>query len=181
MRTGEEMYDYCIKNGFGSGMTRNWGIKHFNLAAAELKSDEEVLMCFIGLHNYISMTKHDSNFAYVVTNKRFIMAQKKLIGETLQTVSLDNINDITFDSGIAFGIMTIDTIREKFNICLDKVSAKKINTKVHEILDSMKRISTDDTSSNSIADEIKKFKELLDMGAITQEEFDKKKKELLNL
>ena len=30
-------------------------------------------------------------------------------------------------------------------------------------------------------DEIKKFKELLDMGAITQEEFDAKKKELLGL
>lgn len=35
--------------------------------------------------------------------------------------------------------------------------------------------------SVSVADEIKKFKELLDMGAITQEEFDAKKKELLNL
>ncbi len=31
------------------------------------------------------------------------------------------------------------------------------------------------------ADELKKFKELLDMGAITQEEFDQKKKELLGL
>ena len=31
------------------------------------------------------------------------------------------------------------------------------------------------------ADELKKFKELLDMGAITQEEFDAKKKELLGL
>ncbi len=30
-------------------------------------------------------------------------------------------------------------------------------------------------------EEIKKYKELLDMGAITQEEFEKKKKELLNL
>ena len=37
------------------------------------------------------------------------------------------------------------------------------------------------SSSVSVADEIKKFKELLDIGAITQEEFDAKKKELLNL
>lgn len=35
--------------------------------------------------------------------------------------------------------------------------------------------------SSSIADEILKFKELLDMGAITEEEYLKKKKELLNL
>ena len=33
----------------------------------------------------------------------------------------------------------------------------------------------------SPADELKKFKDLLDMGAITQEEFDAKKKQLLGL
>lgn len=37
------------------------------------------------------------------------------------------------------------------------------------------------SSTTSLADELKKFKELLDMGAITQEEFDAKKKELLGL
>lgn len=36
-------------------------------------------------------------------------------------------------------------------------------------------------ASGSVADEIKKFKELLDMGAISQEEFDAKKKQLLGL
>ena len=33
----------------------------------------------------------------------------------------------------------------------------------------------------STADELKKFKELLDIGVITQEEFDAKKKQLLGL
>lgn len=37
------------------------------------------------------------------------------------------------------------------------------------------------TKQTSTADEIKKFKELLDMGAISQEEYDAKKKELLGL
>ncbi len=35
--------------------------------------------------------------------------------------------------------------------------------------------------SASSADELKKFKELLDSGIITQEEFDAKKKQLLRL
>ena len=35
--------------------------------------------------------------------------------------------------------------------------------------------------ATSAADELKKFKELLDMGIITQEEFDAKKKQLLGL
>ncbi len=40
---------------------------------------------------------------------------------------------------------------------------------------------TVEVSNKSEADELKKFKELLDSGVITQEEFDAKKKELLNL
>jgi hypothetical protein len=36
-------------------------------------------------------------------------------------------------------------------------------------------------SAISAADELKKFKELLDMGVISQEEFDQKKKQLLGL
>ena len=36
-------------------------------------------------------------------------------------------------------------------------------------------------ASSSVADEILKFKNLMDMGAITQEEFNLKKKELLGL
>ena len=40
-------------------------------------------------------------------------------------------------------------------------------------------IQTNTTTSN--ADELKKYKELLDEGIISQEEFDAKKKQLLNL
>ncbi|MBQ9017247.1 SHOCT domain-containing protein [Candidatus Saccharibacteria bacterium] len=40
---------------------------------------------------------------------------------------------------------------------------------------------TSDNSTTSAADEIKKYKNLLDTGAITQGEFAAKKKELLNL
>jgi hypothetical protein len=36
-----------------------------------------------------------------------------------------------------------------------------------------------ETKTQSVADELKKFKELMDAGVLTQEEFDKKKKELI--
>ena len=42
-------------------------------------------------------------------------------------------------------------------------------------------LPTATTATPSAADELKKFKELLDMGIITQEEFDAKKKQLLGL
>lgn len=186
LQVAEGMYTYCTLNGFGSGWNENWGVKHFQVAENSLMSGEEVIMTFIGLHNYKSTTKHDGHFAYAITNKRIIMAQKNtLSGEKLQTVYLDNINDITFISGVLLGVMTIDTTREKFNVGLDKQSAQKINMKVHEIIDSLKSAkdqSSQPINSNiSIADEIKKFKELLDMGGITEDEFEIKKKQLLGL
>lgn len=43
------------------------------------------------------------------------------------------------------------------------------------------KISCESSNNVSVADELKKFKELLDMGAISQDEFDEKKKQLLGL
>ena len=48
---------------------------------------------------------------------------------------------------------------------------------VNNSIEEMKK--TQNSPKLSVADEIMKFKRLLDEGAITQEEFDKKKKELL--
>ena len=64
----------------------------------------------------------------------------------------------------------------------------KISAAVSIIDDIVKKYRNAGTASpvqvvqqTSAADELKKFKELLDMGAITQEEFDAKKKQLLGL
>ena len=45
----------------------------------------------------------------------------------------------------------------------------------------MKAPTINQESHQSNADELKKYKELLDSGIITQEEFDAKKKQLLGL
>jgi predicted Zn-dependent peptidase len=102
----------------------------------------------------------------------------------MQSVYLDNLNDITFKSGIAIGVMTIDTLREVFNVGLAKDSAQRISAKVHEAIDALKAKKAQDIqapSPASAADELRKFKELLDASIITQEEFDAKKKQLLGL
>lgn len=187
MRFAEGMYNYCLENEFGQGYSRNTALNHFKIIENLLKEDEEVKVAFIGIHNYISTTKHEKNFAYVITNKRIVMAQKKVIGENIKTVSLDNINDITFTSGMVFGTLTIDTIKEKFNVALDKVRAKNIHEKVQAVLDESQKLTKSNrkqetkANENSSADEIKKFKELLDEGILTQEEFELKKKQLLGI
>lgn len=182
LKTAKEMYEYCINNNFGQGFNEKWGLKHFGLIENNLMEDEEVLMAFIGLHNYISATQHDNNFAYAITNKRILMAQKGIIGEAFQTISLNNINDITMVKKMVFGIITIDTIKETFNIAIAANIASNINTEIHKVLDSLQKSNNLENQASAINDnfeKIKKLKELLDMGAITQEEFDSKKKELL--
>lgn len=134
MRTAEEMYDYCIENGYGHGFNKHNSLKHFAVLKANLKPDEEVLFPFIGLHNYQSISKHDNNFAYAVTDRRFLMAQKKVIGQNVQSVRLDYFNDITFSTGIAMGIITIDTIKEQFNIAVNKQDGRNIYDALNDLL-----------------------------------------------
>ena len=59
--------------------------------------------------------------------------------------------------------------------------AKEIVQFIEKRRDELKNNSQNGSSQISAADELKKFKELLDMGVITQEEFDAKKKQLLGL
>lgn len=188
MRTAEEMYSYCLQNGFGRGMTKKWGIKHFKILENNLRDDEEVYMSFIGLKDYISMTKHDNNYAYAITNKRIIFGQKKIMGENFKSVVFDRVNDISSSTGALLGVVTIDTLGETFNVGLDKKTADNISKEIHKIIFDM-RSEEKDNKSNELEDkegidpvlEIRKYKELMDDGIISEEEFNEKKKRLLDL
>ena len=62
--------------------------------------------------------------------------------------------------------------------------ANEVGTEIRTAFENYKdkdSIEVSGTASVSSADEIKKYKELLDSGIITQEEFDAKKKQLLSL
>lgn len=61
------------------------------------------------------------------------------------------------------------------------VSSNKTANSFLENLKFNSKKSTNTQPSNSTADELRKFKELLDSGTITQEEFDEKKKQLPGL
>ncbi|MDD7592985.1 MAG: SHOCT domain-containing protein [Peptoniphilaceae bacterium] len=192
LKTAEEMYQYCKDNNLGTGTSKGWAIKHFQLLIDNLKPDETVYCVFIGLHNYKSMTKHDNNYAYAMTNKRLIMAQHKLLGANVQSVNIENINDITLSktgiAGMGIGTVCIDTFKETFNVGVNVSSAGNIYERAHEVWDIVRAQKADSQvtrtgvqNAKSPAEQIKEYKELLDMGILTQEEFDSKKKELLGL
>lgn len=179
MKTAKEMFNFCKKNKFGKGNTESWTLKHFTVIENQLSSGEDVLLCFVGLHNFVSMTKHDNNFAYAITNKRIIMAQKKVVGEVVQTVLLDNINDITYKKGLAFGVITIDSMKEKFNVALENTNSSKLYNLIQELISRLK--DSGSTSSSNDYGKLEELKRLKDRGIITQREFDLKKKQILGL
>lgn len=180
MRTANEMYSFTKKNKFGKSNTDSWTLKHFSVIERHLSSGEEVLLCFMGLHNYTSLTKHDNNFAYAITSNRIIMAQKKLVGETVQTVLLDNINDITYKKGLALGVITIDSMKERFNVALENTNSNKLYSLIHELILKLKQ-NNSRLSNKEDYSKLEELKRLKDKGVITQREFDLKKKQILGL
>lgn len=193
LKTAEEMYQYCIDNNLGTGNSKSWAIKHFQLLIDNLKPGENIYCVFIGLHNYKSLAKHDNNYAYAFTDKRCIMAQHKMFGANVQSVNIENINDVTLSKsgigGIGIGTVCIDTYKETFNVGVNVSFAANIYEKVHEVWDVVRANKDNNQTSEKIVrdnvkspvEQVKEMKELLDMGIITQEEFDKKKKDILGL
>lgn len=185
LEKAKELYYYCANNNYGKGFNEKLGIQHFKTLVDSLMPEEEVIFPFIGIHNYTSMTNHDNNYAYAVTNKRIIMGQKKIVGQTVQSVSWKNINDITFSTGMLFGVITIDTYKETFNVAIDKSIATSIYTRIQEVFEDVRNQENTGSKQSTIKEDpyeaLKKLKELLDMGIITQEEFDAKKKKMLDL
>ena len=112
----------------------------------------------------------------IITNKRIILLAEKN-GFNIEKTKIDLIEPFLngfrlYSSNRCYTVITYDNatifyIIEKMNQLLEEepVDEKKV-TKFNNI---------------SEADELKKFKELLDSGAITQEEYDQKKRQILNL
>lgn len=187
MKTAEEMYNYSLEMGYGSGMTKNWGNKHFKVIENNLGHDEEVYMTFIGLKDLKGMD-HGGNYAYAITNKRIMFAQKRVVGETFKSVVFDRINDISSSKGMIFGTVTIHTLGEIFNVGVDRKTADKISKEIHRVILDIRSgklgNGVDDIKENEVATldtvlELRRYKELVDDGIISEEEFNQKKKELL--
>ena len=102
---------------------------------------------------------------------------KSLCSKMQIAISLNNIqNPITY-----INLISTETKKDGPVYKSSCNFAQEILSVLQLICNSNNATENSPTSSTSAADEIKKYKELLDMGAITQEEFDKKKQELLNL
>ena len=109
--------------------------KHASVIEKHLNPGETVNFVFAAQKGTSSMDIF-STFAVVLTNKRILLAQKRLLfGYTFLAITPDMFNDLTVNSGIIWGKVYIDTIKE--TVLLSNVSKKAMNEIETEITEYM--------------------------------------------
>lgn len=131
-----------------------------------------------------------TNFVLFVTTQRIIYGSvDALIGDSVKTISIDESYEVTckvpakWEAASITGTITIQVKTQTFAFSIDKNETEKVCNLIDEAIGkiSVKQPQVVVNNSLSAADELKKFKDLLDSGIISQEEFDIKKKELLGI
>lgn len=175
----EEIEQIIKQNNSAFGMRIS---DHVRALASVLKPDAKVLFAFVGL----VVNWYGKASACAVTDDGYLTLASAglLTGSDAKKFRFSEIRDFTVRNDMVLNKVIVQTLTESLEIDLgDQNRAFSIHNKLLELKDQFddKQTQGSKTGEGSVADELLKFKNLLDMGAITQEEFDLKKKELLNL
>lgn len=122
-------------------MTVSWRIReHARIIEKHLNPGETILYAFAAQKNNVS---YDivSTYAIVLTNKRIMLASKRvLFGYFFTTITPDLFNDLKINTGLLWGKIYIDTIKEFVVLSnIDKEALPEIETKITEFMMSKKR------------------------------------------
>ena len=106
--------------------TVGWRLSsHAKVIERHLNPGEEVNYAFFAQK---SLNPFDifSTFAVALTNKRILLAQKRvLFGYTFLAITPDMFNDLTVNTGIIWGEVNIDTVKE--TVALSHVAASSVS------------------------------------------------------
>lgn len=116
----------------------------------------------------------------ITSNKVLLYYKNKLAPETMDIIPFNEIRKFEYIKDLFFNIVVIRifTINTTYDIQFKILEKQHLDYVIGLFNSASSRIDTS-VSSNSNADELRKFKQLLDDGIITQSEFDKKKESLL--
>ena len=117
-----------------------WRIKaHSKIAQMHINPDEKVKYVFACQKNHHSYEILRS-FIIVVTDKRIIVAQKRLIfGYLFISITSDMYNDLTLMMGILWGKVCIDTVKEVVMLSnIQKEALPEIETAISQTMMNLK-------------------------------------------
>lgn len=148
-------------------------------ASSHLEQGEKIIATVMGVYeSEILGSDTVRNGIFLATNKRVIFYGKKLFGFDLEVFPYSNISSIEMSKEFLGYKITFFSSGNKVH--MKWISIGDINEFVNHVKENIgKKPSA--SQSSSAADEIRKYKELLDEGIITEEEFEQKKKQLLGL
>lgn len=157
-----------------SGATDFWGTKKEVKELPNIIQDNEEI-------TYATSGMVDGNTWLIVsTNKRIIFLDKGMFFGLKQIeIPLNKVNSIGHKKGLVLGEIEVWDGASRTKIT--HVSKESLVPFVEAVNKSKENLEKQQNIGNqiSVADELMKFKQLLDQGIITQEEFEIKKKELL--
>lgn len=116
-------------------LTIAWNIKkHCKVLENFINPTEEVLYAFCGQRNDNSFDIITS-CAVVLTNKRILIGQQRVLGYIYIAITPDMFNDLNIKTGPIWGSIYIDTIKETVVISnLQKSSLDEIETSISEYM-----------------------------------------------
>ena len=113
-----------------------WRLKsHSKVIDLHLNPGEEVNYAFAAQKG-MSAKDLFSTYAVVLTNKRILLAQKRVLyGYAFLAITPDMFNDLTVDAGLIWGEINIDTVKETVVLSfVDKKALNEIETKITEYM-----------------------------------------------
>ena len=113
-----------------------WRLKaHSKVIEKYLNPGEEVNFVFAAQRGYSSFDIF-STFVVALTNKRILIAQKRLLfGYTYVAITPDMFNDLTVNTGLIWGKVLIDTVKETVILSnIAKAAMDDIETEITEYM-----------------------------------------------
>lgn len=160
-----------------------WGTKKEIIDLERLmQGDEDVKAISSGYYE-------NRTWLFACTDRRILAVNKNfMIGGDQVEIPFRQINGITVNTGLVFSTVIIQTGFKHMKIeKILKDSAKRFVDVAHAEMEAYENRAkapaqvVHQVAATSDADELRKFKALLDEGIITQEEFDAKKKQILGI
>ncbi|MGO3617995.1 MAG: SHOCT domain-containing protein [Lactobacillus helveticus] len=136
--------------------------------------DEEIIQ-----YAAIGINEHSENVMLVCSNRNLIILKKKHRDEQVEVIDLKRVKSVILKNQLMYGELSLIVGNQSLDInSINKVSA--------EILaDNIKKWSKiaqgEDDDFDQQLEQVKKLKELLDQGILTEEEFQAKKKQILKI
>ncbi len=149
MSNNRDTYSYISEFLSKYSSTVAWRVKsHCKVIDSHLNANEKLLYAFCGQKND-EVWNMLTSCVVAITDRRIMIGMKRLVyGYFFWSITPDMFNDLDVYSGLIFGKITIDTIKENIVISnLDKRSLPEIESSITEYV--MRSKSTHENTSIS--------------------------------